>query len=214
MMQRKKQMMFLLLALILGLLVGVAGAVLFFAPRFPSQWFSLVTTATDHGVPSGNSLNVGARLSVSYSDATITESDIPALDVTALSGKAKFLSDLSASSASAPLGYVVTISTKPLDTSKLPDKYKKRKIIPTKAGPLTALPLEQATYEIHFVFRLLDRDGFQLLSVDSPKHNVESGKTNQIQAQTGSAIPTYTAAHTAKIALHMAVDKCLSATSE
>jgi hypothetical protein len=42
------------------------------------------------------------------------------------------------------------------------------------------LPLEQATYEINFVSHLPDRDSFELLSVASPKHNIESGKTGQI----------------------------------
>ena len=82
--------MFALAALMLGVLLGIGGTVLFLGPRFPPQWFPLVTTASDSGVPSGNSVNVGARLSISYSDATITESDVPALDVTTLSGKAKF----------------------------------------------------------------------------------------------------------------------------
>jgi hypothetical protein len=212
--QRSKQLIFALAALALGALLGVGGTVLFLGPRFPSQWFALITTASDSGVPSGNSVNVGARLSISYSDATITRSDIPALDVTALSGKAKFLADSSPSGATAPLGYIVTVSGKPVDKSKIPDKYKKEKVIPTKAGPLTALPLDEATFETHFVFRLLDRDGFELLTVESPKHDIQSGRTSDIQAQTNSAIPAHTAAHTAKIALHMVVDKCLSATSE
>ena len=211
---RRKQAIFALIALAFGAALGVIGAVLFLNHRFPSQWFPLVTTATENGVPSGNSANVGERLSVSYSKATITESDIPALGVTALSGKAKFLSDSSPSSANAPLGYIVSVTAKALDTSKLPEKYKRQKVISTKAGPLTALPLEQATFEIHFVFRLRDRDGFQLLNIDSPKHDVESGKTSQIQAQTQSPISAQIAAHTATIELHMVVDKCLSATPE
>jgi len=138
--QRTKQVVFALMALVLGVLMGIVGAVLFLSPHLPLQWFPLVATATDRGVPSGNSVNVGARLSISYSDATMIESDIPPLDITALSGRAKFLSDSSPSSASAPLGYIISVSAKPLDTVKLPEKYKKEKIIPTKAGPLTALP--------------------------------------------------------------------------
>jgi hypothetical protein len=75
MMYRTNQLMFSLLALVLGLFLITAGAVLFLTPRFPSKCFPLVTTATDSSVLSGNSVNVGTRLSVSYSNATFTESD-------------------------------------------------------------------------------------------------------------------------------------------
>jgi hypothetical protein len=211
---RMKQLTLGAIALAIGIVIGIAGAARFFAPSFPSQWFALVSTLSDSGVPSGNSVDVGGRISISYSDATITQSDIPAPHVTALSGKAKFLSESSPSGADAPLGYVISVSADALDKGKLPEKYKKEKVIPTKGGPLTALPLEQATYEVHFVFRLLDRDGFQLLTVNSPKHNIESGKATQLQSQTEATVSSRIASHTQKIALHMVVDKCLSATSE
>jgi hypothetical protein len=102
----------------------------------------------------------------------------------------------------------------PLDKSKLPEKYKKEKVIPTQAGPVTALPLQEATYEVYFVFRLLDRDGFELLTINSSKHNIRSGETTLIQAQTEPMVTSKIASLTDKITLHMVVQKCLSATPE
>jgi hypothetical protein len=211
---RMKHLTKIAIAGVAGIAIGIVVAVVFLAPAFPAQWLTLATAVGDSSVPSGNSVDVGGRVPVSYSSATIAESDIPAPHITALSGKAKFLSESSPSGAVAPLGYIVSVSADALDTSKLPEKYRKEKIIPTKGGPLTTLPLEQATYEVYFVFRLLDRDGFQLLTINSPRHNIESGKTTHLQAQTEPTVTARTASHTNKIAVQMVVDKCLSATSE
>jgi hypothetical protein len=211
---RTKHIAAIVAAIVVGIVIGVAAAARLLAPAFPSQWFALASAPLDGGVPSGNSVDVGGRVSVSYSEATIVESDIPAPHVTALSGRAKFLSDSAPSGAGAPLGYIVTVSADALDMSKLPEKYKREKIISTKGGPLTALPLQQATYDVHFVFSLLDRDGFQLLTINSPHHNIESGKTNQFQSQSESLVTARIASHTQKIGLHMVIDRCLSATSE
>lgn len=211
---RTKHLAAIVVASVIGIVIGVAGAVRFLTPRFPSQWLTLATAPADSGVPSGNSVNVGGRVSVSFSSAIITESDIPSPNITALSGRAKFLSQSSPSGSGAPLGYVISVSTDALDTSKLPEKYKKEKIIPVKGGALTTLPLKQATYEVYFVFRLLDRDGFQLLTINSPRHNIKSGKTTHLQAQTETIVTPGTASHTDEIALHMVVEKCLSATPE
>ncbi|MFL6519510.1 MAG: hypothetical protein ACJ8NS_04760 [Chthoniobacterales bacterium] len=213
-MSRAKQLTFAGVALLVGIVIGIAGALVALRSSFPSQWFALVATESDAAVPHGNSVDVGAPLSVSYGEAAIVESDIATPSITSLSGKAKFLSATSTSGTSAPLGYVVDIGADGLDITKLPEKYRKEKVIQTKGGPLTAMPLEQATYEVHFVFRLLDRDGFQLLSLDSPKHTLESGKITHIQSQTQIVVPSRVAAHTRTIVLHLVIDKCLSATPD
>src|SRR5438128_8141997 len=168
---RTKQLAWISLALCIGMIIGVLVAVWFLAPSFPSHWFALSPPSPHGRVPSGNSVDVGAHVSVSYSDAAFVESHIPVPDMTALSAKAKFLPHSPSSGAGSPVGYIVTVSTDPLDKSKLPEKYKKEKVIPTKGGPMTVLPLEQATYEVYFMFRFLDRDGFELLTANSPKHN-------------------------------------------
>jgi len=213
--QRTKQLTWITFSACLGVIIGIAVAARFLAPSFPSQWFTLIAPPPPNaGVPSGNSVTVGEHVSISYSDATILESDIPAPHVVALSGKAKFVPCSPLSGERSPLGYIVTVAADPLDKSKLPEKYKKDKGIPTKGGPLVELPLEEATYEVYFVFRLLDRDGFELLTINSSKHDIESGKTTLIQAQTERMVMRETASLTDRITLHMVVQKCLSTRPE
>jgi hypothetical protein len=211
---RTKQLSLIALACCFGIVIGVVVSSRLLNPKFPSRWFILIQPASDTVVPPGNSVDVGTHVSVSYSSATIVESDIPALQVKTLSGKAKFLPHASTNDAQSIIGYIVTVSSDSLDKEKLPEKYKKEKVISTKGGPLTVLPLEQATYEVYFVLRLLDRDGFELLSISSPKHHLQSGETAQIQGQTAPSVPSRIAAVTDSMTLHLVIDKCLSATTE
>src|SRR5262245_20009592 len=90
---------------------------------FPTNWFVLASPPGNTSVPKGNSIDVGGKVSVSYSSAVFLESDIAPLTVTAISGKAKFLPDLSGD-AGAAIGYVISVSAAPLDRSKLPEKYR------------------------------------------------------------------------------------------
>lgn len=211
---RRKQILSVALALMAGVVIGAFVVAKLLTPKPPSGWFTFVPATSDTGVPSGNSIDVGSRIPISYSSAVIAASDIAPPHVTALSGKAKFLPDVSSGDGRSAIGYVISVSADPLDRSKLPEKYKKERIIHVKAGPLTVLPLEEATYEVYFRLSLLDKDGFELLTVDSPKHNIQSGKISQIQAQTDPLVTSRVAVHTDKITVHMVVEKCLSATEE
>jgi hypothetical protein len=211
---RRRQVLLVALAFLAGTVIGALATAKLLTPTFRSHWFTLVPPPSESSVPSGNSIDVVSRISISYSNAVIAESDIAAPHVTALSGRAKFLSDVSSGDDRSAIGYVISVSADPLDRSQLPEKYKKERIIHAKAGPLTVLPLEEATYEVYFRLGLLDRDGFELLTADSPKHDIQSGKTSQIQAHTDPLVTSRLAAQTDKITLHMVVQKCLSATAE
>ncbi len=206
-----KQVFFIALALLAGVGIGALTATNMLTSAFPSHWFTLVPPTSDSSVPTGNSVDVGTGPSISYSSSVIIDSDIAPPEVTALSGRAKFLSYNSENADPTAIGYVISVSTDSLDMARLPEKYKTERIIQTKQGPLTILPLEEATYEVYFVLSLLDRDGFELLAANSPKHNIRSGTTNQLQGQTDSLITSRFAAQTDKITLHMVVKKCLSA---
>lgn len=183
-----------------------------FGPRIPGGWFTL-QAPTKESVPPGYSISGDNSFSVSFSDQTLFESDIAAPEVKGIAGRAKFLSRWSNKKA-IPLGYVVTVTVAALDKKNLPDKYKKDRILSSKVGPITELPLNEATYEFHFVFRFLDRDGFELLTSNSPQHWIHSGDINHIQAQTSSVVSPAVASQTYAITVHMAVEKCVSARSE
>ena len=211
---RRRQIFLVALTLLAGAVIGALLVAKLLTPTLPSGWFTLVPAASDTSVLAGNSIDVGNRISISYSSAVIAASDIAPPHVTALSGKAKFLPDVSLGDGRSAIGYVISVSADPLDRSKLPEKYKKERVIHVKAGSLTVLPLEEATYEIYFRLSLLDKDGFELLTADSPKHSIQSGKTNQIQAQTDPFVTSRVTSQTDKITVHMVVEKCLSATDE
>lgn len=182
--------------------------------EFPSRWFTLEQPASETIASLEHTVGTGKRASVSYSTEVMIESDISPLEVKGILGKAKFLPHASTNNSGSIIGYVVTVSSDSLDREHLPEKYKTEKIISTKGGPLPSPPLDQATYEVYFVLRLLDKDGFELLSLNSPNHYLRSGETARIQGQTASAVSKSIASVTASITLHLVVEKCLSATSE
>jgi len=137
--------------------------------------------------------------------------DLPSLKLEGVTGDGKFLSYDLGDANLRSVGYVIKLITEPIDLSKVPNKYKEQSVIQTKGGPVTVMPLEQATYEVHFVFRGLDVDGFELFRIDSPTHNVASGANASIQGQTPCTIPAVLAAKVDKLTLKVSVDKCLSA---
>lgn len=198
----------------IGFIVGATGTALFLRPSIPSSWFTLVQRASLRDSPTGSSILVEDPAPVSFSSAVIVASDIAPLKVKSVTGKAKFLSAASAPSDRWALGYIVKIVTAPLDLSKVPEKYKKERIISAKNGPITVLPIDQATYEVELIFRFLDRDGFELLTITSREHNVKSGRTSEIQAQTEPSFDSRVASSVTSIAIHVHVKKCLTATDE
>ncbi len=211
---RAKQIISIIVASFLGIVFGFAIANVLLRPKVSSKWITLTHPISDTSVPKGNSVDVDGRIDISYSSSVLFDSDIPTLKVSSLSGKAKFLPHASTVDGQFPLGFIIEVSTSPLDKSKLPDKYKKERIIEAKAGPVTVLPLEEATYEVYFTFRLLDHDGFELLTVDSAEQYIRSGEISKIQAQTAPVIASEIAELTDRITMHIAVNKCLSATME
>lgn len=177
---------------------------------YPTDWFSLEMPMSIDSIPKGYSVAVekGAA-SVSYSDEALF-SEIPTLEVETIAGRVKFLPHTFTNNRGCSIGYVIDVAAKPLLKDKLPDKYKKPAVVSTGIGPLTILALDEATFEVHFIFRLLDADGFELLKVVSSKHEVCSGETSCIQSQTEPSVRPELAALTETVMLHMAVDKCLS----
>jgi hypothetical protein len=181
------------------------------SPTIPTHWYTLEVGTSNAGLPEGTSSWDDSKLPVSSLMTMIFNSDIGTPMVKALSGKAKFLPPVSATDHRVAIGYTCSVSLDPLDRSKLREKYKKERIVQSEKGPITVLPLDEATYEVYFILRFLDRDGFELLITDSPKHHIQSGKINHIQAKTEPLITQQAAAITDKITIHMIFTKCLSA---
>ena len=197
-----------------GVAFGAVGTAFLLRHSVPDHWFTLVQKAPERDAPAGSSVLVDDPAPVSFSSAVFVGSDIAPLSVKSVAGKAKFLSPASAPSGRCALGYTVQMVTAPLDLSKVPEKYKKERTISAKSGPITVLPIEQATYDVEFIFRFIDRDGFELLTVTSREHSVQSGKTSEIQAQTEPSIDSRVTSSVTSIAVHVHIKKCVTATDE
>jgi hypothetical protein len=197
-----------------GIAIGAVVTAILVRPAIPNRWFVLEKKSSELSAPSGSSVLSDSAAPISLGNEMFTGSDILPLSVKSISGRAKFLEHTAASDSRCALGYVVEIWADPLDLSKVPEKYKKEKVIPSKSGPITVLPIEQATYEVIFYFCLRDRDGFELVTIASPVHNVESGRKTEIQAQTEHAIPYHIASKVASVGILMHIKKCVTANDE
>jgi len=143
----------------------------------------------------------------------LLDSDIPIPEIRKLSGKGKFIKALQASSDDVVLGYVISVDIDKLDLEKLPQKYKVEKKEQYKAGEITVLPIEDAVYAISFEFSLNDKDGFELMKLESPSHWLYTGKVNDFQNTVKQAVAAPTAVRVASIGLYMTIEKCVTCRS-
>lgn len=91
-----------------------------------------------------------------------------------------------------------------LDTSKLPEKYKK----PQPWGKFTLDPTSSGTYDAHLEFTLKDADGFTLMTTKSDPVYVESGQENILQGFSQDAVPDPLVRRTKSIVMQLVLDKC------
>lgn len=87
---------------------------------------------------------------LAFSNEVFTDSDIPLPDIKEPHGQAKFVDR--GIGKGTELSFLVQVSIEKLDTTKLPEKYKK----PQQWGTLTLDPTESVTYNAHLDFMLKD----------------------------------------------------------
>ncbi len=185
-----------------SLIVGIIGTVLYHntvisheSQRSRDPWIVLST-------PSDNDEAV-----LTYSSDALFKSDIKLPPVKSLTGKAKFILDAtSRNEANIKLGYIVDTDIAPLDTAKLPDKYKPVAENPGDKKP----PLDAVYYDVVFYFILKDKDGFPLMKVTSNKETVHSGAVNHFQLFAKTYIPQQIASSTKIINVRMEAIKCMT----
>jgi hypothetical protein len=166
-------------------------------PTWPTEWHELVTCE-----PSGK------PDMFYYFDSGFDE--LPPLDLASLHGRVKFISFALPAWEKCPIGYVIDLDALPIPKDKEPEKYQKGFTFDSPSGPLTNPPLDEANYVAHFVFHLIDADGFEIATVNSPKHHVRSGEAKRIQSQTEPAVTMAQANRLDKVMVEMSVDKCLN----
>jgi hypothetical protein len=190
--------------------MGVGGAVvaLIFRDTIPSEWYQLAAAQKMPTVKQGSVVE-NTAVPTSYEAPVFDDSDLPVLERISASGRAKFISR-GYEDSFASIGYVMDVATKPLDKKYVPDKYKHIEDMKSSGGRLQVLSIEEAVYEVNFEFNLLDSDGFVLMRVVSTDHNISSGTSVRVRAETEKLIPARVALLTKKICYGISVKKCLT----
>jgi hypothetical protein len=177
---------------LLGALVGIflsVGATYAVLHHRNGKWIELTR---------GNRIGGG----VLYALAAVDAGGVAIPDTLAPTGKAKFLDR--GLGKGLELGYIVHATMKPLDTNKLPDKYKHT----VDLGGFTRLPMEEVVYASHLQFALVDADGFTLMTTTSEDDSVVSGRDNIFQGVAKDSIPGDVVARTKEIQVQLTVDSC------
>ena len=143
------------------------------------------------------------------SDAIFSDLGVPDFKTT---GRVKFIPPPGDSS-DYQIGYVLELDMKPLDMSKVPEKYKHPEVHENYTiGGLSGKNNDQATYKIKFSFTLKDKDGFVLQTIDGKEHYVESGGKQTIQDLTEGRITPAIYRRVATVTVHSLVETCSTCT--
>ena len=68
--------------------------------------------------------------------------------------------------------------------------------------------IQEVVYQVTFEFTLKDKDGFELIRLEGPKHSLYSGKDNRFQDKVSQPILKTVAERTKDVVLYMTVEKC------
>lgn len=151
----------------------------------------------------------GEDSNLSYSKMAHFDADIQLPEVTGFYAKAKFLRSVEEDGA-LQLGYFIHLSVAKLDTSKIPEKYRKSKTETIGTREFTWLPTETVFYEVHPRFALFDKDGFPLMELSGKVHTVSSGETNHIQDVAQEWISQNVANRVAKVVPFVVIGRCVT----
>jgi hypothetical protein len=158
-----------------------------------------------HWIITQNIPTKGDGCSVGYSTEAF-QAEIPLPSIKKFDVKTKFIKPKTYIKGKASLGYIVKVSVGGLDPNDIPDRYKKE----LKIGKFTIEPLKEVVYEVHIEFKLYDSDGFELIKLSGPEHNLNSGQTNIFQDIAKELIPIDLMNRCIKIKPYMHIDRCLS----
>ena len=147
-----------------------------------------------------------------FTSEALFNSDVALPDIKRLSGKTKFLSPVKSDRHELHLGYIVSVDVEKLKLEQLPEKYKEEREVKSKRGGFTIMPFQGVGYQVSFEFSLKDKDGFELIKLESPKHSIYSGKDNRFQDKVSQLILKTVAERTKDIVLQMTVEKCETCT--
>jgi hypothetical protein len=160
------------------------------------------------------------EMSPTYSEAAIKQRLIyhaPELSMWVTQGEGKFIEQDPPGKFS--LGYKFSISLDDIDKSQLSEEYLREKNIDIGGGKvITRLPAQQFDYDIKFLFKLKDKDGFTILEMEGENHDLavavsgtKYGNTStSFQGVSPRSISASTAARVKSITYKLWVDKCIN----
>jgi hypothetical protein len=123
-----------------------------------------------------------------YGESALAQKDlIPFPKIDNLNFKAKFVGTTGAGENSVSLSYIAEITVEKLDKKDLPERFSK-KFVEDNAEWMY-VPPDDVLYEISFKLALLDKDGFPILSTESPTETIRSGELNRVQNIVTDKIP-------------------------
>jgi hypothetical protein len=140
-------------------------------------------------------------------------SDLPMPKISSVSGKYKFVASTLDRDQIRRFGYVIDVAMDRLELSKVPKRYLKEKKEIFNGVETTVKQFgESASYGISFVFKLKDKDGFELKSLKSDGESklVKSGKTTRFQSIIDQRIPQDIVDKTSMIELYSTIETCES----
>ncbi len=143
-----------------------------------------------------------------YTSEALFNSDIALPNIKKISGRSKLLHPDQAKKNALHLGYIVSVEVDKLDLEKVPSKYKEERKETYNAGDFTFDPIEEVVYRVVFKFTLKDKDGFELVKLEGPKHFLSSGKTNQFQDKVNKPVSATIVERIRTVVLDISVEEC------
>lgn len=181
----------------LGMLVGFSPTIL---ARYEGNSWKPITTN-------------GKAFGASLSDQALFN-DIPWEGISDLSGKIKFTDEFEPNSPSFKrLGYIVQISMPDPPRSKLPKKYLQPSTEVINGQQVTLNPSEHIYYKVTLNFTLIDKDGFELLTVSKPDQEISTGQMNHLQGFVDQNIPQHLINKTDHVVLQTSFNQCVTCQS-
>jgi len=143
-----------------------------------------------------------------YSEGALAQKDlIPLPKINNLNFRAKFFEPAGVGENLLSLSYIAEISVEKLDKKDLPEKF--LKTFEDASAKWMYVAPDDVMYEISFKLALLDKDGFEIFSTDSPTETIRSGDLNHLQNIVTDKIPADIAKRTRAIKPVVVLKKCV-----
>ncbi len=194
-------------ALVIGIAIGGIGVWKLNQPKLSDSWLAVSPNPTD--LPTYlDSKSDHPKVAYSISESVVQPNDsFPIPDVTAVTGKVKFIPNrVTSAPGKMALGYVMEVSIARTNWNNVSPDNGMLKML--KGTAEANWP--NAVYEVYFDFDLLDKDGFLLQKLQSPKCYVVAGEPKTAQDRIDDVIDRKVAIDTMRIEYTLRIQRVAS----